>query len=527
MHDMTTYYITSLLTTITSLGLGIFVLLKNPGNRLHIALFRLNLMVSIWSFFLFLHYASNTYHQAVLSLYILHSAVILIPACYIHLIVNLLHINKPKIIRLSYLVCGIFLPLLYTPYFISGVKQKSIFRFYASAGPLYILWILTYTILAAYGIYLMAKHYRHSSIIRKIQIRYVFFASLIGFAGGFTIYPLFYDIPVLPIGEHIIFLYPIIFSIAVLKHDALELNIVIKRTIVYSVSIALITITYLIIVLLSERMLRGVIGYQSLGITVAAAVAIALIFSPLKNRVEKIIERFYIKNAYQRLQKELIESDKSKALAQLAAGLAHEIRNPLTSIKTFCEYLPKKFDDKVFRENFSRIVNDETDKINSLIGRLIEFAKPSVLKISPCNIHETIDYTISLLSAEALKKGVNIIKIYNPDYYVIHADSTKMKHVLFNIIKNSIEAVSENGTISITTSHAQNRLNIEIADNGCGIKKKDLSRIFEPFFSNKDRGTGLGLSVVQSIIAEHNGNIRAESTPGAGTRFIASLPADR
>jgi signal transduction histidine kinase len=519
------YYITSLLTTITALALGLFVFLKNPKSKLHGSLFRLNAMVAVWSFFLFIHYASKTYYQAMLALYILHSAAILIPACYIHLVSDLLDLKQTKIIKASYLICMAFLPLVYTKYFIDGLQPKLIFRFYANAGPLYLLWIIAYTAMAGYGAYLMIRHYKRCSAIKKIQIRYILCASLIGFAGGATIYPLFYNIPIAPFGEHIIFLYPLIFSVAVLKHDALELNIVLKQTIVYSVSIALITIAYLVIVLLSERYLRGIMGYNSLGITVAAAIAIALIFSPLKNSVEAIIEKFYIRNAYQRMQKELMDSDKSKALAQLAAGLAHEIRNPLTAIKTFCEFLPKRYDDKAFRDNFSRIVNDETEKINSLIGRLLEFSKPSCLVIAPCDIHETLDYTINLLSAETLKSNIDIIKLYSKENHVIQADSIKLKHVFFNLIKNSIEAFSEGGVIRITTGNSKNKFNIEIKDNGCGIKEKDLGRIFEPFFSLKDRGTGLGLSVVQSIITEHNGTIMAESAPGIGTTFTISLPA--
>jgi signal transduction histidine kinase/uncharacterized membrane protein len=521
---MLAYYATSLLTAIASLILGIFVLLKNPGNRLHRSLFRLNIVVSIWSFFLFLHYASKTHSHAMLSLYILHSAVIFIPACYIHLVTDLLGLKKTVQIKASYLICLLFLPLVYTPYFINGAQPKLIFRFYANAGPLYILWITTYAIMAGYGMYLMIKHYRLLSCIKKIQVRYVLSASIIGFSGGATIYPLFYDIPILPVGEHIIFLYPVIFAVAVLKHDALELNIAIKRTIVYSLSIALITLAYLVIVLISERFLRGVMGYQSLGITVIAAVIIALIFSPLKNWVERIIEKFYIRNAYQRMQKELVETDKSKALAQLAAGLAHEIRNPLTAIKTFCEYLPKKYNDKAFRDDFSQIVNYETEKINSLIGRLLEFSKPSVLKIAPCNIHETLDYTINLLSAETLKSGIDIVKYYSKENHTIYADSVKLKHVFFNLMKNSIEAISGKGKIIISTNRDQDRFKIDIADNGCGIKSADLGRIFEPFFSLKDKGTGLGMSVSQSIIFEHNGTIFAKSAPGIGTTFTISLP---
>lgn len=518
------YYITSLLTTVTSLGLGLFVFYKNPDNKLHRSLLRLNITVALWSFFLFLHYASKSRGFAVFTLYALHSAVIFIPACYLNFVIDLLSIEKKKAVRAAYIACGTFLFISYTPYFMTGVKPKLFFNFYATAGPLYALWIAAYLIIAGYGMYLLLRNYGPSSPIKKIQIRYVLVASLIGFIGGATIYPLFYDIPIPPWGENIIFLYPLIFSVAVLKHDALELNIAIKQTITYSISIILIMLAYLITVLLSERLLRNVIGYESIWVSVAAATSIALLFTPLKNRVESIIERLYVQKAYQKLQRELVESDKSKALVQLAAGLAHEIRNPLTAIKTFGEYLPERYNDKVFRDEFSRIVKAEADKINSLVSQLLEFAKPSALNIMLCNVHDALDYTLSLLSSEILKADINIAKDYGRACGMITADPVKLKHIFFNLIRNSIEAVGVNGKIVISTRHKGDNLCIEISDNGCGIREKDLNRIFEPFYSSKDSGTGLGLSVVQSIVNEHSGTISAKSTPGKATTFTVSLP---
>ncbi len=521
---MISYYITSLLTTVTALGLGLFVFFKNPKNRLHSSLLRLNLAVALWSAFLFLHYAAKNYTFAMLSLYILHSAAIFIPVCYLNFVTDLLKIDKKHLLKSAYAISILFMLLSYTPYFIKNIEPKLFFNFYATAGPSYILWIAVYLATAGYATYLLIANYSLSAQIKKIQIKYVLVASFIGFAGGATIYPLFYNIPVPPFGEHIIFLYPVIFAIAVLKHDALELNIAIRQTLVYSVSIITIMLAYLIIVLLSERFLRNAIGYNSIWISMTAATVIALLFTPLKNRVEALIERFYVRNAYRKLQKELVESDKSKALAQLAAGLAHEIRNPLTAIKTFSEYLPEKYNDKDFRDNFSQIVTAEAEKINSLVSQLLEFAKPSALHISLCDIHEILDYTLRLLSGEILKTEINIVRNYDKTCGLITADKVKLKHLFFNLIKNAIEAVSYKGEIAISTRQSNDNLEIEIRDNGSGIKRNNLNRIFEPFFSSKDSGTGLGLSVVQGIVNEHSGNILASSAAGKGTAFIVSLP---
>ena len=519
---MLAYYATSLLTAITCLGLGAFVFYKNPKNPLNRSLLRLNLSVALWSLFLFLHYLSPTEKAALSTLRLLQCAAVFIPSCYLHFIVNLLGIRRRAVVISSYILSLTFLILGFSPHFISGVGPKLNFRFYANAGGLYILWIIAYIAMSSYGVYLMLKNINSASSVKKNQIRYILLASVIGFAGGFTIYPLFYNIAFPPIGEHIIFLYPVVFTLAILKHHLLDLNIVIKRTLVYSVSVILITLVYLVVVLLAERLLRNLVGYQSLWFTVTAAVTIALLFTPLKNRIQAIADRIYVSGVYQRLKKELLEADKRKAIAGLAAGMAHEIRNPLTAIKTFAEYLPKKFDDSSFRENFSRIVANEVDKINSLIEQLLEFAKPAALKISVVDIHSLMDYTLNLLSGEMIKSNIKLIKNYTKGDASVKADPNKLKHVFFNIIKNGIEAMKGGGILTVTTSRDE-RFKINISDIGYGINEKDLARIFEPFYSTKEKGAGLGLAVVQSIIDEHRGSVSVKSSKGLGTTFTISL----
>ncbi|MDP8297217.1 MAG: ATP-binding protein, partial [Candidatus Orphnella occulta] len=201
-----------------------------------------------------------------------------------------------------------------------------------------------------------------------------------------------------------------------------------------------------------------------------------------------------------------------------------EIRNPLTAIKTFSEFLPQKYNDKTFRDDFSQIVKAETQRIDSLVSQLLEFAKPSALNIKPCDIHGALDYTLSLLSGDILKSEIEIVKNYDKARDTVAADPEKLKHIFFNLIRNSIEAIDKNGRIIISTRLSEDYFNIEIRDNGHGIKKKDLNKVFEPFFSSKESGTGLGLCVVQSIVAEHGGNISAKSAPGEGTTFTVSLP---
>lgn len=528
---MLLYYISSSLTVLTCLSLGIFILYKNPHSDTHRSLFLVNLSVALWSVFLFLHYLSKTHRFALVTVHLLHIGAVFIPSCYLYFITNLLGISKDKkkVVSFCFILSFIFLGLSFTPYFIKGVSPKLNFAYYGDAGPLYIFWIIAYFAIAIYSLLLLLKEMA-TATSKKNQVRYVLGASIIGFAGAATIYPLWYNIAIPPFGEHIVFLYPIILALAVLKHKLLDIEIVVRKTITYSLLAGFITIIYLLIVLLTERLFKNIIGYQSLLATIASAIVIAIMFTPVKSRIQFLVDKFYIGGGRAQMQKEfekfktqLEQSDKMKAVATLAAGMAHEIRNPLTAIKTFTEYLPEKFNDAIFREKFTRIVGSEVERINSTVGQLLEFAKPKNLNLKKTNIHNLLNDTLLLLSEQMIKNKIILNKDYGDFSPYISANPDKLRHIFFNIFKNAIESM-KNDKKSLTIKTGLNKdLIVEIKDTGCGMTEEQIKRAYDPFFSTKEGGTGLGLSIVHSIIKEHNGNIEIKSALNKGTTVILSF----
>ncbi|MBL8012768.1 MAG: ATP-binding protein [Candidatus Omnitrophica bacterium] len=234
-----------------------------------------------------------------------------------------------------------------------------------------------------------------------------------------------------------------------------------------------------------------------------------------------------ISNENERLRQEIIQTDRLKSIATFASGMAHEIKNPLTSIKTFCEYLPTRIQDKEFLNTFIPIVIKDAERINELIHDLLDYAKPSTPQLAKSDIHKIIETVIDALSAKMIARKIEVIRIFNKAHIPeIPLDAKQIKQALLNIMLNSIEAMSENGHLQLTTQLSTDHkvLIITIADNGCGIPKEDLSRIFDPFFTKKEKGTGLGLSITHGIIKEHRGKIFVESTLGQGTTFHVQLP---
>jgi signal transduction histidine kinase len=375
----------------------------------------------------------------------------------------------------------------------------------------------------------------------------------IGYLGGLTNFLPPFGINIYPHGNFLIPINSIIFTYAILKYQFLDITIVIKRSLVYSLLIAIISLTYLLIAVLSEKFLQGIVGYQSIVVSVVTAFAFGLVLIPLRNKIQYLIDRLFFKGTpmeiarqNELLRKEVAQAEKLKAVATLASGMAHEIKNPLTAIKTFSEYLPQKLEDKNFLNQFSKIAKKEVERINALVHQLMEFSRPAPLLKKQVDINQLIEETLNLLNSQMLTHRIEpvIVNQTNPHGFLT-ADPNRLRQAFLNLFLNAIEAMPKGGTLTITTktkySHRNkaSRMNakslnpnsltpasmeITIEDTGCGVAKEDLPHIFDPFYSKKDGGTGLGLSITHGIVEEHNGRIRVESRLGQGTRVIIEFP---
>ncbi len=246
-----------------------------------------------------------------------------------------------------------------------------------------------------------------------------------------------------------------------------------------------------------------------------------------------IITRREAEDGQLKLREQLIRSEKMAALGQLSAGIAHEIRTPLTSIKIFIQSLEKEIAlDENQKEDF-RIIKKEIDRINENVIRFLNFARPEEPFFQQLNIHELIEESLNLLAAKMRTSSVNLelslLEICPP----VEGDPKQLSQVFLNLFLNAIEAMPRGGVLSIRSSlktipeSQEQFLRMIVGDTGCGIPEKDRPYLFDPFFTTKEAGTGLGLSIVYSIIQKHNGRIEVESEMGKGSSFIVSLPVHK
>jgi two-component system nitrogen regulation sensor histidine kinase GlnL len=247
------------------------------------------------------------------------------------------------------------------------------------------------------------------------------------------------------------------------------------------------------------------------------------------------------------LEAEVRRVERLATVGTLAAGVAHEIKNPLVSLKTFAQLLPQKYDDPEFRTSFSQIASAEIERINSLVEQLLRFARPPKPIAVPIDVHEPLEGTLSLLATELTKKNISVKTHYHEGPLIVHGDSEQLRQVFMNVLLNAVEALSPKGggEIEITTgkrrrwswiappsnsplpqgySWSDEEATIRIEDNGPGIKEAHLKYVFDPFFTTKDTGHGLGLSIAHNIVREHHGSINADNRPGGGAAFTVTLP---
>jgi len=256
------------------------------------------------------------------------------------------------------------------------------------------------------------------------------------------------------------------------------------------------------------------------------------LLSTLANQTSIAIENATLYEDLKKSKSYMRRADRLASLGTLTAGLAHEIRNPLVTIKTFIQLLPERLEDEEFRKHFLNIASSEVDRISSLITELLDFARPSDPKLEFEDINSILDGMILLASTETRKKQINIIKNYTSNLPPIKIDREQMKQVFLNILLNSIEATPERGGITVNTRSfvkpgGEPYIQIEFTDTGRGIPAEHLEDIFNPFFTTKDKGSGLGLSISHQIIQDHSGYIDVESELNKGTSFFINLPFDQ
>jgi PAS domain S-box-containing protein len=271
------------------------------------------------------------------------------------------------------------------------------------------------------------------------------------------------------------------------------------------------------------------------------SVAVELSTAPLRGVEGKelgVVGVFRDVTLVRELEAQLRRSDRLAALGTMAAGLAHEIKNPLTSVRTFSRLVPRKFEDPRFRETFQKVVPRELERINGIVEQLLQLARPARLRFEPVRLPALLERVLELYSNQIETGKISVVREYARDLPAVQADAEHLYQALVNLVGNALEAMDVAGLLtlragesddgdefsSVPPTRSRRSVKLEVEDTGAGIPASDANKIFNPFFTTKGQGTGLGLALAHKIIEDHGGRISFRSTPGRGTTFRITLP---
>ena len=267
-------------------------------------------------------------------------------------------------------------------------------------------------------------------------------------------------------------------------------------------------------------------------------VPVGLMVSPLQDRHGNFLGSILVLRDLKHrreLEEDLKRADRLAMVGTLAAGLAHEIRNPLGGIKGAAQLLKRSLDRDSSLLEYANIMIREVDRVDKLIEQLLDLSRPAKLELAALNIHEVLEEVLLLQAQASEERKMKVKKQFDPSLPPIRGDRAQLTQVFLNLVKNASQAMSGSGMLTVTTRvetdfHIRDQgtgrskfIWVDIQDEGVGINDEDLPHIFSPFFSTKHNGTGLGLAVCYRIIKEHGGLIRVESAAGKGTTFKISL----
>ena len=314
--------------------------------------------------------------------------------------------------------------------------------------------------------------------------------------------------------------------IIITYHHLPELYEIMARALIIFILVLFATIVFYVIV--------GLFGRDSnlppINSVLMTSFIIVIFIDPVKLILKKTVSHLFFEGREVLTSlytiDEKIEREKLMLLEEMATGLAHEIRNPLGSIKGAAQYLRSEADTTENRKLLD-VITEEVDRLSNVVSQFLNYAKPYTINAKKQNINNIIEKAISLIKANNLSENVIIRKNLPSDLPEVNVDGEQLMQVILNIAFNGIEAMPEGGALSFTTSKIENKdgkiIEIAIRDTGSGISKQDMKNIFKPFFTTRGKGIGLGLSICRNIIKRHGGSIEVRSYPGQGTTFYIRI----
>jgi len=696
-----------LINALFSFSLSLFVIYKNQKSILNFSWCVTCFFIGLWATGLWGITSANNLQMSLFFLKIHYFGAFFIPPSFLFFIYSFFnaHNKYKRTIIISYVVSAFFFISNFSGLVAAGVSKKFLGGFYADGGILFKLFVFECFILISYAIYYAIKNFNSLNQLRRNQLVPVMYASAIGFlGGGSTIIPVYFP-DIYPVGTSLVTFYVILTTYAIAKHHSTDMEIIIKKTVVYSI-LTTIVMGIFIAAIFIKNYLGITVGRGFLLIWFLASFPIAIFLNPLRDQIQKTADKLFFKARYdyqsilrkyshilsrpmtnlnefskiapyllskslalsgasfmvldrenhsykvragygraekiigltiledsplikyllgkktevnleeinyalksnsaldynerkeleaikkemdglqadlvipcisdsqyfkkptllstinlgkklsedsflkedvsflktlanqsaisieyafifeelKQNQEQIIKSEKLAALGSITAGIAHELKNPITYILTISQLLSEMPNDKNVIENAAKNLPAEAERMKLIVEGILGYSRAKQLNLVELNIVEVSKRVLALVSYDIKKNKIQIKENYMHSKKIV-GDPNHLIQVFMNLIVNAIQAIGEKeGEITISSCDKENCISISVKDTGPGISEENISKLFNPFHTTKESGTGLGLAISKKIIEEHNGNIYVNSKVGEGTTFTVDLP---
>lgn len=528
---MTPFGFSGLLAGTSALGFGLFVLLKSPDRRIARIWFAFSLSVATWGFAVLGMDFAKTERAAWLAWNVGYTCgVIWIASLFYHFVSTFLELKNRTLIVVNYMVSAVFLALYPSRLFFTRLQLMWHSIYFARSGPIHYVFFVWWAGLVIYSHLLMIRAYPSVNPLKKKQIAYMFLATSIGYTGGSASFLNDFGFAPYPWGQFGVFMYPIIMSYAIVKHQLMDISVILRKTAVYSLVSAILIAVYVGIVTLLSRVFEGRYGSTSMVFSALTTIAIALMFNPLRMFTQRWIDR--------RFPRERFDSD---LLQEAAGGFAHEMKRPLAKISLPAELAlldvkrveegEASFEETapMLKERLQFIMRQSSDA-----GQMIEAIRAvfASQQAPQAEVHPRDVVNAALaVEREHLEKQNATVHISMSDRVPLAFWRAKqVEIVLVNLIKNAVESMEslpagQPREIQLIVAAELSTIVMTVRDSGPGFRAADAKHLFQPAFTTKGpRGTGLGLYVSRQLIEAHGGTLQTAIPEGSGAAFIVRLP---
>jgi len=512
----------SILIAFSSWGFGGFVWFKGPRKKVH-ALWALTcLVIGLWSLGFGVTVGVSDFGIALWwNRYVSYLGAIFIPVVYFHFVLVLLNRTSPRLVRAGYGTASLLLLVNFSGNLIS-VAPFPPFAFFTTAYPLFhgfTLYFIVYAVLAHGYLY---DAMQESTGMRKNQLRFIFWGTAVGFAGGSTTFFMVYDLPIVPYGVYAVLVYIPMVSYAIFRHQLMDIHIVVRRALLYSALSTVLITVYIVLITLLTRHVEGFSVTRNLYASAAAAGVLAFLFDPVRKRLQARLER--------------------PAIAQeVGEEFLHELKTPLSSISLPAEMSILDLEDVLqgrasAQDLLPRVqkrllhIIEQAFLANSRVEAVQVVSGPDKDAYKPVHLPDIINRSQSALEEMLQAARVTVEVSFPSGWPAIQGDPRQLEIVMSNVMKNSVEAMANLPEthvrrLRIRGTVTERELHVEFSDTGPGIPAELRDRIFIPYVSTKGTGgKGIGLALARQIMRLHGGQLSLIPGSTSGALFRLQFP---